>query len=180
MALPRRAVLVGVGVALGGCTGPATSSDTPAGTDDTTTPVDSDTPTPTEPAYLDCDQPTISKDLPGGVTAIPDSLSEDSVIEYVKRLEECFTLPLEDGEPDGYVSIGTIEVETVEYGYLATVPVTGGYYNREDDDATETVHVDLAPYTATYVVTEGLVRRAKDSNTELDPREHGEVVVCEN
>jgi hypothetical protein len=184
MALSRRTVLVALGAALGGCTAPATTSDTPVETDDTATPTDSktdsETPTATEPAYLDCDRATIAKDLPQEATATPDPLTEDSVLEYVKALEEYLTLPLEDGEPDGYVSIGTIEIERVEYGYLATVPVTGGYYNQEQDDSTETVHADLAPYTATYFVNEQVVRRAEDSNSELDPRDYGDVVVCES
>lgn len=178
MALPRRTVLVAVGTVLGGCAGPPATTDSPTETDETTT--DTNSASATEPTYLDCDQPTISKDLPNEATAIPDSVSEDSVVEYVERLEEFVVLPLEDGEPDGYVSIGTVSVETVEYGYLATVPVTGGYYNQEQQDSTETVHADLGIHTATYFVTEQVVRRAEDTNTELDPREHGEVVVCES
>lgn len=179
MALPRRTVLVALGVALGGCAGSDPPSDTATETErESDSPTKTDTPTGTEPAYLHCDGPTVSTTIPTDAAVIPDSLTEESVVEYVERLEEFFALPLEDGEPDGYVSIATVSVETVDYGYIATVPVTGGYYNEADDDTTETVHHDLAPYTATYFVSEQVVRRAEDANTELDPRDHGEVVVC--
>lgn len=180
MALHRRALLVALATVLGGCTGTGTPTESPTNTEATATATPSDTATATEPGYLACDGVTISKALPEAATAIPDSLDEERVREYATRLEEYITLPLKDGEPDGYLSIGTVEVEPVEYGSLATVPVTGGYYNYEQDDSTETVHADLAPYTATYFVSERLVRRAEDSSGELDPRDYGAVVVCES
>lgn len=175
MALHRRAALVAIGTVISGCAGSPDGEDSPTKTASPT-----DVHTATDPGYLECDRATVSTDLPAEATVVPDPLTEDSVLDYVERLEEFLALPLEDGEPDGYVGIGDVTVETVDYGYLATVPVTGGYYNQESDDSTETVHYDMAPYTATYFVNERVVRRAEDDTAELDPREYGEVVVCES
>jgi len=177
MALPRRAALVTIGTVLSGCaSAPASDDDATEPASETASPTDVHT--ATEHGVLHCDRATIEKDLPEEATAVPDTLSEETVTEYVERLEEFVALPLTDGEPDGYVGIGDVTVEAVDYGYVATVPVTGGYYNQESDDSTETVHYDVAPYTATYFVSEQVVRRAEDDTVELDPREEGEVVAC--
>lgn len=164
MALPRRAVVVAFGAMLGGCTGPGDLGSTA-----------------TAPEYVSCDPATVSENIPDETADIPDPLTDGSVTDYVERLEREIVLPPEDEISDGYVSIGTIETETVTHGYLATVPVTGGYYNEASDEtSTVTVHADLGQHIATYFVNEQLVRRARDTNAELDPREHGEVVVCES
>lgn len=177
MALPRRSVLGGVALMFSGCAAPTerdpTESDSPTRT--------TTSPSGTEPAYASCDPDVAVAEELDSAGDIPDPLTEDSVAEYVDAIERDIVLPPEDEISDGYVSIGTIETETVEYGYLATVPVTGGYYNEASDEtSTATVHADLGQHTATYFVNDQVVRRAEDTNAELDPREHGEVVVCES
>lgn len=181
MPLPRRNVLCGIGVVLSGC---ATTTDGPTESE----PTESDSPTrtttspsATEPAHASCDPDAAVTEELDSAGDIPDPLTEDSVAEYVDALERDIVLPPEDETSDGYVSIGTIETETVEYGYLATVPVTGGYYNEASDGtSTTTVHADLGQHIATYLINEQVVRRARDTNAELDPRDHGKVVVCES
>lgn len=182
MALHRRSLLGSVALLLSGCAtvtddGPTESEPTERDSPTRTT----TSPPATEPAYANCDSVGAVAEELDEPAAIPDPLTEDSVAEYVDGLERDIVLPPEDEISDGYVSIGTIEVETVEHGYLATVPVTGGYYNEaSDDDSTVTVHADLGHHVATYFVNEQVVRRARDTTAELDPREHGDVVVCES
>lgn len=180
MALHRRAFLASLGVAAAGCA----SDDAPEPTDSATqsgTPSATASPTGTEPAYARCDPeiaPTEALHTAGG---IPEPLGEPEASSYARELEQDILLPPRNERSDGYVSIGTIEVDTVEHGYLVTVPVTGGYYNKASDDgSTVTVHADLGTHTATYFINEEVVLRAEETNAEPDPRNHGEVVVCES
>jgi len=177
MALPRRALLSSLAVAAAGCTAPDSSEPTAATASPATGSTTADS--ATEPGYATCDTPAADAEELTTTGGIPDSLSEDTARAYVTAVEKDIVLSAEDGENDGYVSIGSVAVESVEYGYLATVPVTGGYYNEDSDDATETVHYDLAPHTATYFINDQVLRRAKDATSELDPRKQGEVIVCE-
>jgi hypothetical protein len=174
-------VLGGTAVVLSGCAtatdaGP-TESDSAARDSPTRT---KPSPPATEPGYASCGPDTVVAEELDDPAVIPDPLTEDSVAAYVDPLERDIVLPPADDSSDGDISIGTIETEPVEYGYLATVPVTGGYYNEAaDGTSTATVHADLGHHVATYFVTEQVVRRARETTAELDPREHGDVVVCE-
>ncbi|MEF8800440.1 MAG: hypothetical protein V5A38_09395 [Halolamina sp.] len=176
MALPRRSVLGGIAVLLAGCTSRdgAVSTDSP-----------SETPTPTtapatEPGYVTCDPDRVSTVELHTAGGIPDDLSTARVREYAQSLEEDIVLPPPEERADGYVSFGDVTTETVEYGYLATVEVIGGYQRDEVAGTATGTHADLGQHIATYFVTEQVVRRARDTSTELDPRDHGEIVVCES
>jgi len=179
MPLRRRAALASLAAVLAGCgsaTGPEQSGTTTSTPD--TGPETAD-PTGTDPTYASCDPefaPTEPLHTAGG---IPESLTESAASDYARELERDLVLPPPEERSDGHVSIGTVEVEPVEYGFLVTVPVTGGYYNEASDDDS-TVHADLAHYTATYFINENVVRRTKHGDAELDPRDYGEVVVCES
>ena len=165
MALPRRALLGSLGVAIVGCT----RRDSPGSPG-------------TEPSYTTCDAGLASTEELHTAGGIPDTLSEDRVREYVTALEKDIVLPPPDDRTSGYLDIGSVSVESVADGYLATVEVTGGY-QREAPDGTATgtgTHADLGRHVATYFVNEQVVRRAVDYETELDPREQGEIVVCES
>jgi hypothetical protein len=167
-------------VVLSGCAGPTDGGPTESDPTEGDTPTRTTSPPATEPAVASCDPDVTVAGKLSSVGDIPDTLTEDSVAEYVERLEREIVLP-PDEISGGYVSIGTIETETVDYGYLATVPVTGGYYNEAPEEtSTATVHADLGQHIATYFITEQVVRRAEETSAELDPREYGEVVVCES
>lgn len=172
MALPRRALLSSLAAAaVAGCV-----ADEPAGSE--SSPTASDSPTGTEPGYASCNPDLLTAEQLDTAGGIPEPLGEPEAGSYARELEQDIALPPPDERDDGYLSIGSNEVETVEYGYLVTVEVTGGYYNQTQ--GTATVHADLGQYIATYFINEQVVRRAKNTTAELDPRQSGEVVVCES
>lgn len=168
MALHRRAVLASLTpLVAGGCV-----------SRDGSDPTESSTPSPTtEPDYASCDSELQSGETLHSAGDIPDDLSEDSAREYAQVLERDVMLPPPEERSDGHVSIGDVRSETVTHGYLVTVEVTGGYFNEVGE--TPTVHYDLGAHVSTYFMNEQVVRRARDPTAELDPRDHGEVVVCE-
>lgn len=146
----------------------------------TGTPVNTPTPTDaaTEPTYTTCESEPISVAVPQSASELPDTLTRESVAAYVEAVEREFVLP---SDTDGYVVLGDVTVESVAHGYLARVPVNGGYYNEAAGaNATETIHYDLGTHTASYFVAEQLVRRAttRGQQTPVDPRTRGDLIVC--
>lgn len=166
-----------VGVAaLAGCfdLSDAKSSET-VGANQTTGGDPSPTASGTRPAYATCETEAVSSTLPESARTIPDSLSHEHIVAYVESVERQIVLPV---DTDGYLNIGDISTESVAHGHLAHVPVTGGYYNEASDDSTETIHYDVGSYTASYFLTEHLVRRAKARDGSVDPRKQGALIVC--
>lgn len=105
-------------------------------------------------------------------TYSPDSLTHEQIVTYLETVESDFVL---GSNTDGYVKIGEITTESVAHGYLAQVPVNGGYYNKaKDDNPTETIHYDLGTHTTRYFLGEQIVRRVEAG----DPREQGDVIAC--
>lgn len=169
----RRDVLTVTGgavAALSGCLGRTETA--PEHTPITTQPTDS----PTEPAYTTCTSDAESSRAPESARDIPDSLTHETIVAYLATVERDIVLPTDDS---GYVQIGEITTDAVAHGYLADVPVNGGYYNRPShDNATETRHYDLPTHTARYFLTEQLVRRTEGRERPADPRTQGELIVC--
>lgn len=177
MTLHRRELLASLAtVAVAGC-----GTDGPSGTASSkpgsASPTASESPMGTEPGYASCnpDLATIEERHTAG--GIPEPLTESNASSYARELEQDILLP-PPAERDGYVSFGSIDAETVHHGYLVTVEVTGGYYNQAGE-GTVTVHADLGIHTATSFINEQVVRRAEDTTAELDPRDVGELIVCE-
>lgn len=162
----RRDVLAVTGgtlAALAGCVG-ATGDSTPTGTAET-------------PPYATCDADSLVADAPESARNRPSSLTHDRIGDYVTQVESDFVLS-SDVE-DGYVKIGTPTVESVTHGYLARVPVNGGYYNREKEgNTTETVHYDLGMHKSSYFLNEQVVRRAKRRDSFPDPRKRSDLIAC--
>jgi hypothetical protein len=166
----RRDVCVGLAAILTGCAGRGEG-----GMQNTETERPSSTSEGAD--YATCD--TESNRGPESAAKIPDPLSEARVATYVETVERDVVLPAEERISDGYVVVGAVEVEAVTHGYVARVPVNGGYYNEPAaGDATETVHYDLPMHTARYFVNERVVRRTEAVDEPADPREFGRVLVC--
>ncbi|WP_439026985.1 hypothetical protein [Haloarchaeobius sp. DT45] len=185
----RRTLLSTVGSALSlstaGCLSSFGSDSTgrsdPNATADGTTPDDAthtDTPTTGTPGEPTCETEYTAPEI-ADAPAFPAHLTEDEIAAYLEAVERTIVLPPESQISEGYVSIGTITVESVDQGYIATVPVTGGYYN-EAGEGTATVHADLGTHTATYLVTGQVLKRAKAGGTAtaVDPRESGTLLRC--
>ncbi|MCT9097341.1 hypothetical protein [Haloarchaeobius sp. HME9146] len=130
------------------------------------------------PANATCENEFTSPKI-DAAPEFPAALAEAEVSAYVEAVERTLVLPPENQISDGYVSIGTITVESVGYGYLATVPVTGGYYN-EAGEGTPTLHADLGHHTAMYFVNQQVLRRtvATGDTEPSDPRESGTLLRC--
>lgn len=145
--------------------------------DDTHTDTDSpNTASENEPEYTTCTPEEVSVSAPESAQDIPDSLTHDSIVTYVESVERDIVLP---ADTDGYLQIGETTTESVTNGFLAEVPITGGYYNEATDgDSTETVHYDLPPHTSRYFLTRNLVRRVKTQGNTADPRQEGDLLVC--
>lgn len=176
MALHRRAFFISLAaVAIAGCT-----TDEPVGTPSSTrTESESESPPPaTEPGYASCDPEMSPGENLHTAGEIPSNLSERSAKEYAKALEEDIVLPPPEERNEGYLGFGEVTAETVEYGYVVTVEVTGGYQRGDPEGTATGTHADLGQHVATYFMNEQVVRRAEDNTVELDPREAGEVVVC--
>lgn len=167
----RRDVLAAIAVPFAGC------GSRPLGNEATTE--TNDHGTDGRPEYAGCDASSVPEDAPESATPVPDPLTEKRVEEYVEMVERDITLPPDDEIADGYVAVGTVSVEAVEHGYVASVPVNGGYYNSGDGDATETTHYDLPTHEAQYFLSDRVVRRAEGSAGSTDPRMSGEVVACD-
>jgi len=171
MALHRRALLASLtAVAVGGCVSREGSE-----------PTDSSTPSPTtEPEYATCDPDLNPGETLHSAGEIPEDLSEDSAGEYAQALEEDVVLPPPEERNEGYLGFGEVTAETVEHGYFVTVEATGGYQRGDPEGTATGTHADLGQHIATYFINEQVVRRAEDTTAELDPRDHGETVVCES
>jgi len=189
MRVPRRAVCAGLAAALAGCVDAAPSRGGTDPTDDPSSePTTAESPdgqstterptTADPPAYASCDGAATvgTESLP----AIPESLTEARVATYVERVERAVVLPPASERTDGYVQIASVSTEAVLHGFLARVEVTGGYYNQpREGNTTATVHADLGTHVGNYFVNERVVRRIRDDTGASDPRDAGEVLVCE-
>lgn len=189
MAQSRRSLLAVLAAASSGCVSPSTDPN-PSGMDagqphpaesetDGPTATESTTAEPTgTPDYATCDRSAVMTPPSDGYRSPPTDLTSERVGEYVMALEKDIVLPAEDERTDGWIDLKSPTVESVAHGYIVYLPVRGGYYNEKVDYSTATQHADLSKYTASYFVTERVVRRARGSD-RIDPRKSGEVVVCQ-
>ncbi|NLV11458.1 hypothetical protein GOC74_16135 [Halomicrobium mukohataei] len=168
----RRTLLAGVACFLGGCVSPVSTPDTTDTAPPTATEI------PSTPAHATCHPDAIRTPPSGGYPTPPSDLTTERVTEYVTTLERAVMLPPKDERTDGHLALGSPSVETVPEGYLAYVPVHGGYYNMKQADSTVTQHADLARYTASYFLNSHVVRRMDDTD-RADPRTAGTVIVCD-
>jgi len=188
----RRAVLAsvaGVAGSFAGCVnssgrgseGSTTESDTEPGTSATapstatTTATSTATATPGTPEYATC-TPVLYTPRDDPPPEPPSELTTESVADYVARLEEHLMTPPDDEMTGGWVNIGTPTTEEVPHGFLAYVPMRGGYIN-EDIGGETTQHADLPHHTASYFVNEHVVRRETEYEERVNPREDTNNVV---
>jgi len=184
----RRAVLAsfaGLAGSWSGCIGPSdggsgaatAESDTDSETKPSTTATPTASATPGTPEYATCTG-DLSAPREEPLPEPPDDLTTESVADYVAQLEEILLTPPDDEMTGGWVDIRAPTVEEVPHGFLAYVPMRGGYIN-EDIGGETTQHADLGEHTASYFVNEHVVRREKEYDGRVDPREAtGNVVLC--
>lgn len=173
MKLSRRVVLTsvaGVAGAFAGCTTSSEDGSDGAGTD-------TKSETPAMPEYATC-TPVLYTERRDPLPAPPAELTTETVAEYVVDLEETLLTPSEEDMTGGWVDIGTPTVEAVTHGYLAYVPMRGGYIN-EDIGGETTQHADLGSHTASYFINDQVVRLERAHDERIDPRETtNNVVLC--
>ena len=176
----RRAVLTSVASVAGALAGCVTQPDRFDGaTTDSETGAATPTATPTRgtPEYATC-TPVLYTERRDPLPAPPAELATETVAEYVVDLEETLLTPSEEDMTGGWVDIGTPTVEAVTHGYLAYVPMHGGYIN-EDTGGETTQHADLGSHTASYFVNDQVVRLERAHDERIDPRETtNNVVLC--
>lgn len=121
----------------------------------------------------------------------PDSLTQDNVEAFTVQFEKAYStrVILRENEYVTYVQFkniagdyeGELNVDTTELenGFLVRFDVTTAYGYRPEPKTPETVHADLAPYTANYFISKQRVVRAEsEEDTTVDPREVGTEVHC--
>lgn len=121
----------------------------------------------------------------------PDSLTRDNVESFTVQFEKAHStrVILRENEYVTYVQFkniagdydGELNVDTTELenGFLVRFAVTTAYGYRPEPKTPETVHADLAPYTANYFVSnQRVVRAESEQDTTVDPREVGTEVHC--
>lgn len=182
--LPRRALIVGLAGAVAGCTNPArngpemdeSGSGSPTANPETVTEADEST-----PEYVACEYrqtPDVETEIGDWDREPPTDPTREQVAEYVRGFEQ-YAVYTTGEVTDSAVAIRDIEVTAVESGFVAHVAVDGGYV----DFATESgrAHADLAPYTASYLVTERTVYRVEGNDGPYDMREPpaGSLVYCQ-
>lgn len=150
----------------------AAGTDTGSRTDRATTATDA----PSTPDYATCDPAAVVTSPDASYPSPPAEQTTERVAEYVETLETAILLPPEDEMTDGWVDIGSVSVDAVDHGFLAYVPVNGGYYNEEMDGSTATQHADLGRHTASYFLNERVVRRASEQE-RADARE-ADALLC--
>lgn len=182
--LPRRALIVGIAGTAAGCTNPLgnntgtdeSGSDTSTATLEAVTEEDEST-----PEYVTCEYPQtpdVQTDTGDWSREPPTDSTREQIEAYVRGFER-YAVYTTGEVTDSSVTIKDVEVTPVDSGFVAHVTVDGGYV----DFATESgrAHADLAPYTASYLVTEHTVYRVEGNDGPYDMREPpaGSLVHCQ-